>query len=151
MKHFTIMLCVCIVFTGCEQFTPSDQLIRKPSITFNSLPQIAEYTTTRLRYIPDDADRWQAPQETIERGGGDCEDFCLFVGYFARELGYDVYLVSIDTPEGSHMILEMNGVYYEAQGVTKFKGIEHYTRTSRESIENALRKCWTVYKSRNAS
>lgn len=151
MKQFILVVFVVCIFTSCEQFTSSDQLIRKPSITFNSLAQLRSYTVSTLHYISEDVDRWQAPQETIEKGGGDCEDFCLFVGYFARELGYDVYLVAIETDTGNHMILEMNGVYYEAQGVTIFKNIEKYPKVYRESIENALRKCWTVYKSRNAS
>lgn len=146
---FTVL--VVVLFASCEQLMPSSQLIRTPTLQLNSLTEIREYITSNITYVADTTDRWQAPQETIDKGTGDCEDFCLLAGYFADKLGYSVYLVGISSSKGNHMILELDGVYYEAQTMQKFTHIERYTRIFRESLENSLKKCWIVYKSREVS
>lgn len=41
-----------------------------------------------IGYRLDDADHWQRPQETWERGMGDCEDFAACIQEMCRELGF---------------------------------------------------------------
>lgn len=42
--------------------------------------QLHAYCKEHLRYIPEERgkDHWQSPEETVQKGGGDCEDFALF-------------------------------------------------------------------------
>ena len=148
MKQFLFAAFVVCFFTGCEQFMSSDKLIRQPNLQFSSLSDIREYVVKNIHYKSDDGDYWQAPQETIDKGTGDCEDYCLFVGYFAQKLGYRVYLVAISYPEGCHMILELNGAYYEAQSVRPYVPRNNMAKIARYSLENALRMSAIIYGSR---
>lgn len=151
MRKIVFTLIVVILFASCEQLMPSSQLIRTPTLQLNSLSDISNYVRNNITYVADEGDRWQAPQETIDKGTGDCEDYCLFAGYYADKLGYNVHLVGIRSSKGDHMILELDGVYYEAQTMQRFQHIERYSRVFRESLENSLKRCWIVYKSRSVS
>mgnify|MGYP003587410648 FL=1 len=147
MKYFIIAFCV--LMSSCAFFADPETLIRTPSISFNSMDELCNYVNYGLSYKYEFTDYWQAPQETIDKGTGDCEDFCIFVGYFARKMGYEVYLVAVETPKGTHMIIMLNGVPYEAQTLRQYQYYDRYPKIARLTMDEALRKCYFTYGSRS--
>lgn len=147
MKKFLLAL-LPVLLLGCEYYTPSSELIRTPAITFESMEELQSYVTKNIHYKNEFKDYWQAPQETLEKGTGDCEDFCIFSGYFADQLGYTVNLVAFETPEGNHMVLKLDNDYYEGQTLKPYKYAKKYPKISSMSLENALRICTNRYGSR---
>lgn len=85
---------------------------------------VYDYILNNLTYIPDPGERdyWCNPMETLERGGGDCEDFSLFFSSLIGALGGTtrVYLTQthafsvlyIGNESTKDDILEAIGVYY---------------------------------------
>ena len=67
-----------------------------------------------MRYVSDsdahgEREFWQASQETIARGTGDCEDFAILFSSLADKLGYST---AIQLGNG-HAISLINGVQYD--------------------------------------
>jgi hypothetical protein len=147
MKQFLLVL-LPLFFLGCAYYSPSSELIRTPDITFESMDVLQQYVRDNISYKNEFVDYWQAPQETLEKGTGDCEDFCIFSGYFADKLGYTVNIVAFETPNGNHMVLKLDNEYYEGQTLLQYKYAEKYPKISSMSLENALRICANRYGSR---
>jgi len=145
MKQFVPLLLV-LSLSSCELFMSPYDVINEPDISFSSLAEIQRYVRTNIHYASDESihgeEYWQAPQETIRRGSGDCEDFAIFVGYFAeRDLGMDVGLLGVEEYGGDqHMLVVLNDTIYEAQEVVirtdPFKQI-----LWRGDMEDGLRGC----------
>jgi predicted transglutaminase-like cysteine proteinase len=53
-----------------------------------TLEQANDFVNDRIKYKPDAVDYWQSPDETLKRGAGDCEDFCILKYALLREAGY---------------------------------------------------------------
>jgi len=123
MKQFLPLLLV-LSLSSCELFMSPYDVIRDPDISFSSLEEIQTYVWHNITYASDHVvhggEYWQAPQETISRGTGDCEDFAIFVGYFAeRDLGMDVELLGVEEYEGgNHMLVVLDDIIYEAQSLS---------------------------------
>lgn len=141
MKQVSIIM-ACVFLSGCEFFADPMTLIRTPTKTFASMDELQNYVTYELTYKNEFTDHWQAPQETIDRGGGDCEDFAILVAYYARQFGYQVYLVAMETPRGNHMIVMLNGKAYEPQTLKLYPYYDLYEQIDRLTLEEALRKCY---------
>ena len=142
MKHVSMIIMACLFLTGCTSLTDPMSLVRTPTLDFNSMSDLQDYVLHKLHYQSDSGDYWQAPQDTIDRGGGDCEDYAIFVAYYARKFGYDVYLVGISTPVGNHMIVSLNGVLYEPQTLQARPDYNVYTKIARFTVEEAIQKCY---------
>jgi hypothetical protein len=69
-----------------------------------------------VTYTAVDGENWQTPDETLEKGTGDCEDFALLL----MRIVYDTYhvkgwLIAYDTGKSFHAVAEFDG-YYDATG-----------------------------------
>jgi len=63
----------------------------------------------------DNRDTWQLPEQTIERGAGDCEDLTLLLIYRARENNITMRFVCIRQPGGRyHAMAEFDGRLIES-------------------------------------
>ena len=147
MRRFVFVSVICLFCSSCSYFLDPMLYVRTPTIAFSSLDDLRIYVVHNIKYKSDPPEYWQAPQETIDKGTGDCEDFAILVAYFAREMGYDVMLVGITTTNGNHMIVSINGVCYEAQSVTPYKGTINVI--ARFTLDDALRICYNRYGSRS--
>lgn len=61
---------------------------------------------SQIKYVPDVADHWQSPTETVRRGAGDCEDFAILKYYRLIASGIprdQVALVYTVDSRGGHM------------------------------------------------
>ena len=57
---------------------------------------ISNYIDRNVRYKSEDVDRWSNPENTINRGYGDCEDFAILfmcIAYYSMGIKYDLVLV----------------------------------------------------------
>jgi predicted transglutaminase-like cysteine proteinase len=71
--------------------------------------EINHFFNTYIKYTTDTIkDNWQTPEETLERGAGDCEDLAIAKYFMALELGLDEEDLSIvycfDEKSKAHMI-----------------------------------------------
>ena len=136
MKQILWILSVCGLLTSCVMS------IREPSIRFDSLDEIYAYLENNVTYKADSYENWQAPQDTIDKGTGDCDDFAIFIAYFAdRDLNASVTLCVIETGlTDKHMIVRINGVYHDSTS----RRIYLYEPEILEewSLNAALNKCW---------
>jgi hypothetical protein len=62
-----------------------------------------------LKYIPQIFERWQYPDQTVERGGGDCEDLAILLCSLLRALGVKAYVRIAEFKSGVHAF---NVFYY---------------------------------------
>ena len=135
MKKILWILSVCGLLTSCVME------IRDPTISFTSLDAIYDYLDDNITYKADAWEYWQAPQETIDKRTGDCEDYGIFIAYFAdRDLGASVKLCVIETGlTEKHMVVRINGVYYDSTS----RYVYRYEPEILEewSLESALNRC----------
>lgn len=68
--------------------------------------------TSQYEYIDDPDNYVKSPNEFVKDGGGDCEDFCIYLMYL---LGPKSNLVCISRYDGNHYIVEYMGLYIEPQ------------------------------------
>lgn len=78
------------------------------------LENYAYWLQENIEYVGDEGDYWQSPEETLERGAGDCEDFAFLNDAFLRLLGYNSRTMVLFNNDGSrHAIcIFMDGDYY---------------------------------------
>lgn len=89
----------------------------------NKLDHVNESVNENFTWMRDKKDKWQSPDETMERGGGDCEDLAFLKMHTLRILGYSVdnmwlqrcYIIRKgDQPNEGHMVLcveEPDGIW----------------------------------------
>lgn len=94
----------------------------------NNIQDIEGYCrwlTKNLNYQPDKNDTWLNPQETIDREGGDCEDFALLNRAILHILGYPSQILALCSPKGNHAIcaFQIDGYYawFDNQKLIKTK------------------------------
>jgi len=65
-------------------------------------------------------DDWKLPQETIDDGGGDCEDYAILVSFiYEYYFNMDCDVILIEYGEYlAHVIVRLEGTYYEPQRIT---------------------------------
>jgi hypothetical protein len=90
-----------------RKFTPTQKYLD----TVKHIKTITEldYFLDRIKYVSDNKDFWQTPEETLSRGAGDCEDFARFA--------LDV-LVRIQKRKDVRFIIYTG--YYEKDGKKKY-------------------------------
>jgi len=70
------------------------------------------WVVLNIAYEADTYDEWQTPDETIERGAGDCEDSAILLSAMCREIGISTSLFIIRMPDVYHMVVEHDGSWY---------------------------------------
>lgn len=73
----------------------------------NSFKGIAQWIEHNIDYIPDVAGKFYSPEQTLKRGGGDCEDYAiLFLNLAHKVLGETGSLVVVNTNDVGRTIVE---------------------------------------------
>jgi len=82
------------------------------------LNHVNQSVNENFQYFRDEKDTWQTPDETMERGGGDCEDLQLLKMHTLRILGISDDRMRLqrcfiigkgDTPNEGHIVLVVDG------------------------------------------
>lgn len=71
------------------------------------------FYVTDLKFIPDEEDFWQLPQETIERRSGDCEDLAFLLHSLFLASGLDSEFVIGQFDRGRHAWVICEGKLFE--------------------------------------
>lgn len=111
-----IYMCVIIlsIFSSCSMpfYGGIDHM------EFNTIEEISEYVGSNISRKADKYDFWQYPNETLDRGAGDCEDYASLKAYLIlnNRLSEDVLLVAAYSNKYNicHMLIQVDGVYMES-------------------------------------
>lgn len=116
MKVLLLFLFVCGFAHGDFMDTVKKMYPSKKKQT-EQIHQVWYWVATNLQYKddPKGQDIWTSAQETINRGYGDCEDYCIVVQQLLAERGISSNIVAIKLPQGYHAIMEINGIYFDPQ------------------------------------
>ena len=162
MKKILVLVLVSMVFISCEytintypEYQNMEQNTREiDSLEFANLKEVFEYLNLNIKYASDEkvhrvSDYWQAPHETLDRKTGDCEDLCVFVAYFAVQLGHKVEIVcGVEDPKknSGHTILKIDDQYFEYTG----RKIDNYLyNCAYLTLDEALSVCYNKFGSRS--
>lgn len=89
-------------------------------------------------------DRWQSPDEFLQRRAGDCEDYALLAQELLRRNGIEAYVFSLFGPEGyAHTVsvfVDEDGRYNVINGGT----LRRYRANTLESVAAQINPAWTV-------
>lgn len=108
-----------------------------------------------FEYFEDKKNHWQTPEETMSRGGGDCEDLALLKMHTAALLGHstqkmDMWLNYVLNGDEGHVVLCCRGtkglfkksVVWVLEDTIKERYEDDYIWTSqRWSYKEALKRC----------
>lgn len=84
----------------------------------NEIPSLGHYANwlkENLSYSRDPKkDNWQTPQETLDKGSGDCEDLAFLSAEVLRAFGMKPYVLASGKGKNAHVytVFKYKGVYY---------------------------------------
>jgi hypothetical protein len=81
---------------------------------FQSLSQINEWVYDNIRYdnVKDDTDTVARAETTLQTRQGTCFDMCVLMQYLAKQSGWTVKVLPIDTGTGYHVIVDAGSLGY---------------------------------------
>jgi hypothetical protein len=80
---------------------------------------VVRWVADEIESVPDTEidHRWQTPQETLDRGKGDCEDHAILAAHILTQQGHEAYIVIgwlvIDDHWYHHAWLRVGETHYE--------------------------------------
>ena len=163
MKHGVLMvLSLCALLTACEvpitSYDDAESLsieeVQQPPLTFSSIGDIYRYIGKNTHYALDsevhgEEEYWQSPYETYSLKTGDCEDWAIFVGYFAAKQGHTVSIVGANLVYGGHhALVRIDGTLMDGRCFTRFPANEIKSIDDEWSLEEALGICHDIYNSK---
>lgn len=161
MKKILGLAVLVVSLAGCQQeyvitkYSCSENYdVRSPSFVFDDVSDIGAYTANCFVYKTDQdnfgqADFWQSPQATIDRGSGDCEDFAILSCYFLEALDIETKIVFIKINDNKfHALVFFDGFYREGKGLALYQDQSPHVEYE-YSIEQALSVCYNQFGSRD--
>lgn len=93
------------------------------SFELQSPEQIAKFMWSHFVFEADQSlfgksDHWQKPEEFLERGKGDCEDFAIFAKSLLQRIGISSFLLNIYSSGSGHTVcvFQVDGKYNVLDG-----------------------------------
>ena len=120
-------MCIGIFKNKWTKFTPTQKYI--DTVKYVKTVTELDYFLDRITYTSDKGDYWQTPEETLNRGKGDCDDFARlaldilvriqkrkdvrFVGYYGKDSKgkYSGHAVCVFPYNGKYNVFS-NAQYY---------------------------------------
>ena len=119
--------------------------------TSGDIGELMRWVDENVEATPDyTGEYWQSPQETLERGKGDCEDHAvLLLWLFYEATGNKADLVAITRGYGSpHAVVEWDGVWYDSTWSAEILPGGRLTETWRISYDLAMLRATRVWTKR---
>ncbi|MBD3306565.1 hypothetical protein GF348_09315 [candidate division KSB3 bacterium] len=134
-----------LLLFGCslEQEEPIDPTFEHEPVG-DSLKEIRSWMCVNIQYESEEEDNWRMPEETYQRGGGDCEDLAILLMYFLWENGEGSELVLVESDEVKkgthHALVRYNGELLEGYGFEAER--DRYGDVQETyTFQEALREC----------
>lgn len=124
---------------------PLDQL----AATYHTPGAIATFLREAFRFQRDEdlfgeVDRWQSPEEFLQRKTGDCEDYALLAQALLQRNGIESYVFSLFGAEGyAHTV----SVFVDEDGrynVLNEGKLRRYRANSLEAVAAEINPAWTI-------
>ena len=94
MKYILFILGVLLIFS-CATTIRSEYNFENTIPDVHSPDQARNWVVNNIKYKEDPDNIWQLPEETLDKGTGDCEDMALLVAYIIyTKLDIEVKLLS---------------------------------------------------------
>ena len=92
----------------------------------NGMHDVYKFVFTNLEYELDTVEYWMGPEETLNKGIADCEDYAiLMINILYVELGVEANMHIIYIGDGMyHAIIGFDGDYYDSISIKTFDSID---------------------------
>jgi transglutaminase-like putative cysteine protease len=104
VSHYPVLIFL-LFFSSCSLDSEEDLILG-----------VCAYVEANFTYTLEE-DTYQTPGETRRRGAGDCEDFALLIAQMLKVRGIESRLVTGHTDGLGHMVVEVDGVFYDRHGI----------------------------------
>lgn len=105
MKYIPVLF----IFLSCTLQTPT-----------GTKEEVFTWIADNYVYKDDASEYWQSPEETLERGTGDCEDWAILCVYMLNEINIKANIALIQKPDWDPMVYHaaiwIDGRVYETRG-----------------------------------
>ncbi len=107
--------------------------------------ELAEWMEKDFRYCLTFPDRWQTPEETMEAGSGDCEDFATLASYVLDHIGVsnEILIVKFKGTDAGHVIC----IWRETDGSFSYISNRKLYRTGETDIKKAIERYYPEWES----
>jgi hypothetical protein len=156
MKKIIVFL-VIIFMSSCSLIKAESTDFVMPHGIYNPIAAW-KWVSANIQYKSDALNLYhiQTPQETIDKGTGDCKAFSILLAAMLDYLGYDnVWMVYIKWSNGSsHALVDTDifvsnvGSYIEPQHFNNYPAIgsfKEYSRMSYKEYKNLVASGWIGY------
>ncbi len=139
MKHLISILFVVLIIFSCTAPEGDNFVFDMPK--FDNIKECRNWVLNYVDYKSDaeNSDKWQLPQETLDKRNGDCEDFAILImsiWYFQH--GDKLDLVILNNKDGQcHAVVDYHGTYLQTTGTGK---VEYREVISTVSFDNTIWK-----------
>ena len=94
LKIISLVLLSIIILCGLTILVHYSNTPNYSNIKVDNLHELTYWIYRNIKYIPDNGDYWQYPEETLDRMGGDCEDMViLFRDIALKKFNKDVLII----------------------------------------------------------
>ncbi len=102
-------------------YSSGPNLIDKELLSFlrsrgiTEISSFAQWLADNTTYVKDSPkDTWASPVETLNKRGGDCEDFAFLSSRVAALLGYEPHILILSNHTNSHAVcaFQMDGIFF---------------------------------------
>lgn len=127
---------------------PAVPLLDQVAVSHPTPEAVASFLRERFSFRRDEdlfgeIDRWQSPEEFLQRRAGDCEDYALLAKELLQRNGIEAYVFSLFGEEGyAHTVsvfVDENGRY----NVINEGKLRRYRATSLEMVAAQINPAWT--------
>lgn len=114
-EYLFILLGIFLISCSTPELLPPGETFEFDNPKFSNMSEACNWVYENIEYKKDKHDDWQLPQETLDRGKGDCEDMAiLLMGIMKYQKGYNSELVIVKFDSNSnHAIVKHKDKYYD--------------------------------------
>jgi hypothetical protein len=107
--------------------------------------ELAEWLQKDFRYCLTFPDRWQTPEETMEAGSGDCEDFAVLASYVLDHIGVsnEILVIKFKGTDLGHVIC----MWKETDGSLSYISNRKLYRTGETDMKKAIERYYPEWES----
>ncbi|MDD5634449.1 MAG: transglutaminase-like domain-containing protein [Candidatus Omnitrophica bacterium] len=129
---FILVAMVCILSAGAAF---SQELAGIPAYV-KTPTDLANWMSEEFTYAMEYPDRWQSPQETIDKKGGDCDDFAILASAMLSNFNIDndIVLVEFKGMNVAHLLC----VWKNQDGTYSFISNKKLYNTGEEYLSDAI-------------